>query len=91
MAPDPILLALLLIGLVVTRPLEERLWRAGRVSDRTSAVLVVARLPALALGFALITAEPLGATLLMVGIATGIAALLLPRVIGRLGRVRGGR
>ena len=55
MTTETILLALLVFAMVVTRPFEEGRWRAGRMSDRTSALLVVARLPILVLGFALIT------------------------------------
>ena len=85
------LLALLVFALVATRPFDESRWRAGRMSDRTSALLVVARLPILVLGFALITARTPEVTLLMVVIAGGVAALLFPVVAGRLRRVREGR
>lgn len=91
MTSETILLALLVFALVATRPFEEGRWRAGRMSDRTSALLVVARLPILVLGFALITARTPEVTLLMVGIAGGVAALLFPLVAGRLRRVREGR
>jgi hypothetical protein len=91
MTTETILLALLVFAMVVTRPFEEGRWRAGRMSDRTSALLVVARLPILVLGFALITARTPAVTVLMVGIAVVVAALLFPLVAGRLRRVRGGR
>ena len=91
MPTETILLALLVFAMVVTRPFEESRWRSGRMSDRTSALLVVARLPILVLGFALITARTPEVTLLMVVIAGGVAALLFPVVAGRLRRVREGR
>jgi hypothetical protein len=91
MTSETILLAILVFALVATRPFEEGRWRSGRMSDRTSALLVVARLPILVLGFAIITARPPEVTLLMVGIAGGVAALLFPMVAGRLRRVREGR
>ena len=91
MTTETILLALLVFAMVVTRPFEEGRWRAGRMSDRTSALLVVGRLPILVLGFALITARTLAVTVLMAGIAVVIAALVFPLVAGRLRRVREGR
>jgi hypothetical protein len=91
MTSETILLALLVFALVATRPFEEGRWRAGRLSDRTSALLVVARLPILVFGFALITSRTLAVTLLMVGIAAVAAAVLFPLVAGRLRRVREGR
>jgi hypothetical protein len=32
---------------VVSRPIETRLWRAGRISDRTLAILLIGRFPVL--------------------------------------------
>jgi hypothetical protein len=32
---------------VASRPIEARLWRAGRLSDRTTAILLLARFPVL--------------------------------------------
>ena len=89
MTPQTILLALLVFALIATRPFEEGRWRSGRISDRTAAMLVVGRLPFLALGFALITQREPAVTLAMTGIALGIAALVYPLVVGRLRRVRG--
>lgn len=89
MTPQTILLALLVFSLVATRLYEERLWRDGRISDRTSALLVVGRLPFLAVGFALIVGlDPLSA-LALLAIAVLAAALLYPLVVGRLRRVAG--
>ncbi len=48
-------LLLLMFGLVITKPAEERAWRSGRISDRAAAWLIVGRLVVLGLGFALIT------------------------------------
>jgi len=88
--PQTVLLALLVFALVATRPFEERRWRDGRISDRTSALLVVGRLPVLALGFALISARDPLTALAMLLIALLLAALLYPLVVGRLRRVAGG-
>ncbi len=90
MTPQTILLALLVFALVATRPFEEGRWRSGRISDRAAALLVVGRLPVLALGFALITQREPAVALAMTGIALVIAALVYPLVVGRLRRVRGG-
>lgn len=39
----------LVVVLLASRPIEVRLWRAGRLSDRTTTILVLGRMPALAL------------------------------------------
>jgi hypothetical protein len=90
--PQIALLGLMVFALIATRPFEERRWRAGRLTDRGSALLLVARLPLFAAGWCLAVGIPplgvLGA--LLVGGAAG--ALLLPPVERRLARVRtGGR
>jgi hypothetical protein len=36
---------LLIAAAVISRPVEVRLWRAGRLSDRTTALLLVGRFP----------------------------------------------
>jgi hypothetical protein len=91
MNPQTIALALLVFGLIATRPLEERRWRAGRITDRTSAILVVARLPILVIGFALLTARTPEVALLMGTVSIGLALLALPLVAGRLRRIRAAR
>ena len=88
MTTETVLLALLVLALIATRLIEERRWRAGRMTDRTAALLVVARLPILVLGFGLIAARPAGETLLLTAVAAVIAGLVYPRVLGRLHRVR---
>jgi heme A synthase len=86
-SPQTVALAILVFLLVATRPFEEGRWRDGRMSDRTSALLVVGRLPFLVGGFTVITGQdPIvvaGATLL----AALVAALLYPTVVGRLRRL----
>jgi len=39
------LVAVVMVAAVVSRPLELRLWRAGRLSDRSTAILLIARFP----------------------------------------------
>ncbi len=89
MTPETIQLAVLVFALIATRPFEEGRWRAGRISDRTSALLVVGRLPFLVVGFALITEREPAVVLGMTVISLVIAALIYPLVVGRLRRVRG--
>jgi hypothetical protein len=55
-----VLVVLAILAAVISRPVEVRLWRAGRLSDRTTAVLLVGRFPVLAFLFAiLVGGEPL--------------------------------
>jgi len=77
-------LIVLLLALVVTRPLEERRWRAGRLSDRAATWLVVGRIPVLALGFGLIVGLPPLELVLLVAVAAAAAFLLQPVARGRL-------
>ena len=83
MTPQNIVLALLVFALVATRLWEEGQWRAGRISDRASAILVVGRLPLLLFGFTLFTGQDapvvVGATVL----GTLVAAALYPLVVRR--------
>lgn len=88
MTTETVLLVMLVFALIATRLVEERRWRAGRMTDRTAALLVVARLPVLILGFGLIAGRPAGETLLLTAIAAGVAGLLYRRVLARLRRVR---
>jgi hypothetical protein len=85
--PQNIVLALLVFALVATRLWEEGLWRSGRISDRTSAILVVGRLPILLFGFTLFTGQDAvvvaGATVL----GALVAAALYPFVVRRLRRL----
>ena len=87
MTPQNIVLALLVFALVATRLWEEGQWRAGRISDRTSALLVVGRLPLLFFGFTLFTGQDIvvvvGATIL----GALLAAVLYPLVVRRLRRL----
>jgi hypothetical protein len=84
--PQTIALAVLVFALVATRLWEEGRWRAGRMSDRTAALLVVGRLPFLALGFSLIVGLEPVAVALFLAAGLGLAALAYPWVTGRLRR-----
>lgn len=87
MTPQNIVLALLVFALVATRLWEEGQWRSGRITDRTSALLVVGRLPILLFGFTLFTGQDAvvvaGATVLGALVAAG----LYPFVVRRLRRL----
>jgi hypothetical protein len=49
-----IFVALLIIGAALSIPIEARLWRAGRLSDRVLAILLLGRLPVVLLLFGII-------------------------------------
>ena len=78
----------LLAVLFITRPLEERAWKASRISTRVAAWLIVARLPALGFGFGVI----IGLDPIEVGVLTVIglvaAFVLHPVAVGRLEQAR---
>lgn len=44
-----VLLLIVVIAAIVSRPLDMWLWKRGRISDRTAAVLLVGRFPLVAL------------------------------------------
>jgi hypothetical protein len=85
--PETIALAILVFALIATRLWEEGRWRDGRMSDRTAAILVVARLPFLVGGFLLIVGQP--AVVVIVGtlVAGLVAAGLYRLVVARLRRL----
>jgi hypothetical protein len=69
------LIAVVVVAAVISRPIEVRLWRAGRLSNRATAVLLLARFPLVVVLFALI----LGAS---APIAIGLTILaMLPAVL----------
>ena len=76
----------ILVGViaVASRPIETRLWRAGRISDRTLAVLLVGRFPVLTtLGAALTGASwPFIAVYAIIGALPGL--LMYRFVLGLL-------
>ena len=81
-------LVALMVLLVVTRPLEERLWKSGRLSDRGAAWLIVGRLIVLAVGFGVIVGLGIPQTLLLIVIAAVAAFVLEPIAEGRIAKVR---
>lgn len=87
MEPSLAALALLVFALVATRLEEERRWRSGRWSHDRAAVAVVARLPLLVGGFAILTGRDPAVIAGGVLVATGAALLLRPVVRRRLERI----
>jgi hypothetical protein len=52
------LIVVVIAAAVVTRPVEARLWRMGRLSDEATAILLLARFPVLGFLFGLIQGAP---------------------------------
>jgi hypothetical protein len=60
---------LIVVAAVASRPIEVRMWRAGRLSDRTLAVLLLGRSPVLIALFSLLIGGPPMVILFMVAIS----------------------
>lgn len=69
---------LILLGFLATRPLEIRLWQAGRIPDRLAALLLVGRLPLFVAVMALVGQASPGVFLIAVA-ASAVGPLLLYR------------
>jgi hypothetical protein len=67
-----------LILFVASRPLEVRMWRAGRLSDRAAAFLILVRFPLIGLAAGALGGAGLPATVLLVALMS-IPGLLLYR------------
>jgi hypothetical protein len=67
-AMNPVVFVAVLIVAVASRPIEVRLWRAGRLSDRTAALLIVSRFPIVTALYGVASGAPLA---LAVGITMG--------------------
>jgi hypothetical protein len=68
---EGVVFVLIVIAAVASRPIDARLWRAGRLSDRTTAILLLGRFPVLCFVFGLMA----GASLpVLIGI-TAVAML----------------
>jgi protein-S-isoprenylcysteine O-methyltransferase Ste14 len=88
--PQTIALAVLVFALIVTRLWEEGRWRDGKMSDRTAAILVVARLPFLVFGFLLLVGQPWPVVAGGTVVAGLVAAGLYRVVVARLRRLANG-
>jgi hypothetical protein len=72
----PTWLGLLIVVIAVaSRPVEARLWRAGRISDRTLTILALGRLPILVAIAALATSGPTLLTFALIGVSLIVPAL----------------
>jgi hypothetical protein len=54
--------------LVITRPFETRAWQAGRISDRTLALLILGRFPILGLAAGIVGGAGLAGTVVLFGL-----------------------
>jgi hypothetical protein len=66
---EGLLLALVIAAAVISRPIEIRLWRAGRISDRTLAIVGLARFPVVAFLFGLILGAPIPLLIIITTVA----------------------
>jgi ABC-type multidrug transport system permease subunit len=57
------LIAIVIFAATISRPIEVHLWRAGRLSDRATAMLLVGRFPVVAFLFGLILGGSLPRTI----------------------------
>lgn len=69
-----------LVLFVASRPIEVRLWRAGRLSDRAVSILLLSRIPLVSLTVLVAQGAPLSLGLLVMGVS------VLPMLLG-YGRV----
>jgi hypothetical protein len=72
---QPWLVVVIVVVFVASRPIEARLWRAGRLSDRATALLVLGRIPALVLVACVFEGASLVLTLSLVALTVAPAAL----------------
>jgi hypothetical protein len=73
-------LALVILGAVVARPIAVRLWRMGMISDRALVAASVARFPALVFAFGLILRLPIALVVVLSALSL-VPGLLLSRVV----------
>lgn len=87
---EPWLVILIIVVAVASRPIEVRLWRAGRLSDRTLTLLLLGRLPVVAGLFAVLTGGLTLVTLFVIAISL-LPSLLFYRFVLDLVREQAGR
>jgi len=63
------MMLLVVVAAVASRPIEVRVWRAGRLSDRTMTLLLFGRFPLVVASFTVLSGGSLLMTLLLVGIS----------------------
>jgi hypothetical protein len=77
---QPWVTLLVIVVAVASRPLEVRLWRAGRLSDRTVTLLLLGRFPLVVALFAVLSGGSLPMTLVLVAISV-LPGLFLYRFV----------
>jgi xanthine/uracil/vitamin C permease (AzgA family) len=68
-----LLIGAVMVAALLSRPIEARLWRAGRISDRTAAIVLLGRFPVIVLMAGLIS----GASIPIL-LGTTAAAAIMP-------------
>ena len=74
----------LMILLVASRPFEVRAWRAGRISDRTAAILILGRFPLIGLLVGVFGGAGIPATALLFGLMCIPAVVLYGWALRRI-------
>ena len=80
---------LILVALVASRPIDARLWRAGRISDRTAATLLLGRFPVVVAIGALATGGVSMLSLGLIVLAGLVTVPFYPLLTGMLREHRG--
>jgi hypothetical protein len=73
-----VLLVIFLVAAVASRPIEVRRWREGRLSDRSLALLLLARFPILVGLVAAQSGGPVALTVFVIAVSLAPAAALYP-------------
>lgn len=81
-AVDPWLVVLVIAAAVVSRPIEARLWRARKISDRAFSVALVARFPIVVFLFAVVDGAPLPFVLAITALSILPGALFYRTMLG---------
>jgi hypothetical protein len=66
---EGLLVVLVIAAAVISRPIEVRLWRAGKIGDRTLAIVGLARFPIVAFLFGLIDGASIPLLILITAVA----------------------
>jgi hypothetical protein len=88
---QPWLVVAALVVFLASRPIEARLWLTGRLSDRTTTLLVLGRMPALVLVACVFEGAPLILTIGLVAVASLVPALSYRFFMNLLAEQRGER
>lgn len=75
------LIAIVIFAATITRPIEVQLWRMGRLSDRATALLLVARFPVVAFLFGVILGGSLPRTIILTLLAVLPMLFFYPLVL----------